>query len=94
MPIPTILLGVLISTLIGAFYHLVRGGSLRRMLFFLILAWIGFWLGDALGWYLGWSFAALGILNAGMGVVLALVFLVAGDFISRIRINQPDHHTD
>jgi len=86
MPLPTILLGILISTLIGAFYHLVRGGSLRRMLFYFILAWAGFWLGDTLGWYLGWNFAAMGVLNAGMGIITSLVLVVAGDFISRIRI--------
>jgi hypothetical protein len=86
MPIPTILLGVLISTLVGAFYHLIRGGSLRRLIFFLVLAWAGFWLGDTLGWYMGWGFAAMGVLNVGMGVVLSVIFLAAGDFASRIRI--------
>jgi hypothetical protein len=86
MPLPTILLGVLISTLIGALYHLIRGGSWRRMLLFLVLAWAGFWLGDTLGWYLGWNFAAMGILNVGMGVVLCLVFLAVGDFVSQIRL--------
>lgn len=86
MPYPTILLGILISTLIGALYHLVRGGSLRRMLLFFVLAWAGFWIGDTLGYFLGWNFAALGILNVGMGVVFCLVFLAAGDFISQIRL--------
>ena len=86
MPIPTIVFGILLSTLYGAFYHLIRGGSLRRMLFFFILAWTGFWLGDLLGWYMGWNFASTGVLNAGMGTVLSLAFLVVGDFVSRIRI--------
>ena len=86
MPIPTIVLGVLLSTLYGAFYHLIRGGSLRRMLFFFVLAWAGFWLGDLLGWYMHWNFASAGILNAGMATVLSLAFLVVGDFISRIRL--------
>ena len=86
MPIPTIVFGVLLSTLYGAFYHLIRGVSLRRMLFFFILAWAGFWLGDLLGWYMGWNFASAGVLNAGMGTVLSLAFLVIGDFVSRIRL--------
>jgi hypothetical protein len=86
MPIPTIVFGVLLSSLYGALYHLIRGGSLRRMLFFFVLAWAGFWLGDLLGWYMGWGFASAGILNAGMGTVLSLAFLVIGDFVSRIRL--------
>ncbi len=86
MPIPTIIFGILLSSLYGAFYHLIRGGSLRRMLFYFILAWAGFWLGDLLGWYLGWNFAATGVLNAGMGTVLSVAFLVVGDYVSRIRI--------
>jgi hypothetical protein len=90
MPIPTIVFGVILSTLYGAFYHLIRGGSLRRMLFFFVLAWAGFWLGDLLGWYMGWNFASTGVLNAGMGTVLSLVFLVEGDFVSRIRIARPE----
>jgi hypothetical protein len=90
MPIPTIIFGVLLSTLYGAVYHLIRGGSLRRMLFYFILAWAGFWLGDTLGWYMGWNFATAGVLNAGMATVLSLVFLVVGDFVSRIRFTPPE----
>jgi hypothetical protein len=87
MPIPTIALGILLSSLYGAGYHLIRGGSLRKLLFYLILAWVGFWLGDLLGWYMGWNFAAAGVLNAGMGTVLSIAFLLVGDYISRIRVN-------
>jgi hypothetical protein len=90
MPIPTIIFGVLLSTLYGAVYHLIRGGSLRRMLFFLVLAWAGFWLGDTLGWYMGWNFASAGVLNAGMGTVLSVAFLAIGDFISRIRVGSKE----
>jgi hypothetical protein len=85
MPIPTIVFGVLLSSLYGALYHLIRGGSLRRLLFFLVLSWAGFWLGDLLGWSLGWNFASAGLLNAGMGTVVSLAFLLIGDFVSRIR---------
>jgi hypothetical protein len=88
MPIPTIVFGVLLSTLYGAAYHLIRGGSLRRLLFFLVLAWAGFWLGDLLGWYMRWNFASAGVLNAGMGTVLSVAFLAVGDFISRISVSS------
>jgi hypothetical protein len=85
MPIPTIVFGILLSTLYGATYHLLRGGKTKTRLVFLALAWAGFWLGDMLGWYMGWSFAGVGNLNAGMGTVMSFVFLLAGDLVLRIR---------
>ena len=85
MPIPTIVFGILISTLYGAIYHLLRGGTTRTMLGFLILAWAGFWLGDVLGSIIGWSFAWVGNLNLGMGTVSSFVFMLAGDLLMRLR---------
>jgi hypothetical protein len=84
MPIPTIVFGILLSTLYGTIYHLLRGGKTKFMLVLLVLAWAGFWLGDVLGWYMGWSFAGVGNLNAGMGTVLSFVFLLAGDLVMRL----------
>jgi hypothetical protein len=88
MPIPTIVFGVLLSTLYGGLYHLIRGGKLRKLLLYLVLAWAGFWLGDTLGWLLGWTFGQVGMLNAGMGTVLAFVFLAVGDLVSRIQLRR------
>jgi hypothetical protein len=84
MPIPTIVFGILLSTLYGAIYHLLRGGNTKTMLILILLAWIGFWLGDTLGWYMGWSFAGVGNLNAGMGTVLSLTFMLIGDLVMRL----------
>jgi hypothetical protein len=86
MPLPTILFGILLSSAYGAGFHLLRGGSLRRLTLFLVLGWAGFWGGDALGYALGWDFGALGYLNVGMATLGALFLLVAGDFVSQIRV--------
>jgi hypothetical protein len=88
MTLPTILFGILLSSAYGAAYHVWRGGSVRRLTLFLVLAWAGFWGGDTLGWLLNWNFGAVGNLNAGMGTVGAALFLLAGDFISRIKLRQ------
>jgi hypothetical protein len=84
MPLPTIAFGILLSTLFGAFYHLLRGGPTRKMAFFLLLSWAGFWLGDTLGSYMGWWFMPVGLLNAGMATIFSFMFLLIGDFLSRI----------
>jgi hypothetical protein len=86
MPLPTILFGILLSSAYGAAYHLWRGGSLRRLALFLVLGWAGFWGGEWAGWSLGWDFASVGTLHAGAGTLGALVLLLAGDFVSRIRL--------
>ena len=61
---PTILFGMLLSTLYGAIFHFLRGGSIRRLLFYLVVAWAGFWTGDQIGYYAGWTFWSVGVLNA------------------------------
>jgi hypothetical protein len=90
MPFPTIAFGVLLSTLYAAAYHLVRGGTTKKLFLFMLLSWAGFWLGDTLGWTMGWNFGAIGILNAGMGTIISFVFILAGDLISRIQIGSSD----
>lgn len=89
MPLPTILLGFILSTLYGAGFHFLRGGNIRRLAIDLLLAWVGFWIGDQLGWYLGWTFWPLGLLNAGMATVVSLVFLLVGELISHIHLSTP-----
>lgn len=86
MPITTIVFGILLSTFCGAIYHLIRGGTTKKIWFYLILAWAGFWLGDTLGYYLGWSLVPVGLLNAGTGVIFSFIFLGLGDLLSGMVI--------
>jgi hypothetical protein len=53
MSLPSILFGVLLSTLYGAAFHLWRGGGLGRLVLYLVLGWIGFWAGQILASSLG-----------------------------------------
>jgi hypothetical protein len=49
MPDPIFTFAFVISTLIGALFHLIIGGDARRLAFFLVASWIGFGMGQALG---------------------------------------------
>ena len=53
MTIPALLLGILVSTMMGAALHLVFGGSLGRLVVYVLIGWAGFWGGHfgALGHY-------------------------------------------
>jgi hypothetical protein len=86
MSLPTILFGIVLSTLYGSVFHFLRGGNSRKLLIDLALAWAGFWVGDSLGWYMGWTFWSVGVLNAGTGTITSLAFLLIGDLASHIRL--------
>lgn len=88
MTIPSFLLGILISTLYGAAFHLWRGGSIGRLIFYLCLGWTGFWIGQLLAEQFGWTFASVGPLHLGFATVLSAIFLLAGYWLSLIEVQR------
>ena len=78
MPFANILFGVALSTLYGAAFHFWRGGSVRRLLLYIALAWVGFWAGQYLATTLDLTFASVGPLYVGMATLGSLVALFAG----------------
>jgi hypothetical protein len=88
MTLPTIILGIVLSTIYGTAFHFLRGGSLNRLFLFVVLSWLGFWIGHFVGGALGWNFAAAGQINAGMATLGSAVFLVVGEWLSRVEIKK------
>jgi hypothetical protein len=88
MTIPSLLFGFLIASLYGALYHLARGGRFWRLLLYLLLAWMGFAAGHYLGLWLNWILLPLGAWNFGAATIGSLIFLGAGDWLSRIEIKR------
>jgi hypothetical protein len=89
MPLPTLLLGILISTLYGALFHLWRGGGAGRLSLYLILGWLGFWTGQTIARHLEWTFASLGSLHVGMATVSSALFLGIGYWLSLVKVEHP-----
>lgn len=85
---PMILLGIVISTIYGTAFHMIKGGRLSHILLFVLLSWLGFWIGHAAGAQLGWDFAAVGQINLGMATLGSLVFLLVGEWLSRVEISK------
>jgi uncharacterized membrane protein YeaQ/YmgE (transglycosylase-associated protein family) len=85
MSIPTLFLGLILSTLYGALFHLWRGGNAGRLLLYLILAWVGFWLGQLIGNYLNVTFDALGQLHVVIATLGSLIFLAIGYWLSLVQ---------
>ncbi len=88
MTFPTLIFGLLISSLYGAVFHLWRGGSLWRLILYLILGWMGFWLGQFLADRLGWTFASLGSLHLGMATLFSAIFLFVGYWLSLVEVER------
>ncbi len=85
MTIPAIFFGILVSTFLGASFHLWKGGSIGRLLLYILLAWAGFWGGHLLGGVLNWTFASVGPLNFGMAVLGAALILGVGYWFSLVK---------
>ena len=88
MSLPTIVLGLILSTLYGAIFHLWRGGNAGRLLLYLILAWIGFWLGQFLANLLDFEFDLLGQLHILVATLGSLVILAFGYWLSLVQVEK------
>ena len=91
MTLPAFLFGLLISTLMGAVFHLWKNGGLGRLLLYLILAWVGFWAGHLLANRFSLTFGSVGPLHLGMGLLVGAASLFAGYWLSLIRQEEPKH---
>ena len=85
MTIPSIILGIVISSLYGVAFHLWRGGSFGRLILYVVLAWIGFWIGQLIGFSQNWTFASLGPLRLGAATVGAIIGLGFGYWLSLVE---------
>ena len=84
MQMPALLIAFIVASLLGALYHIWRGGNPKRILFYLILAWAGFFAGHFLALWQGWVLFNVGTLNLGFASLGALIFLFVGDWLGRI----------
>ena len=91
MTIPAVLFGFLVSTFMGAAFHLWKNGGLGRLLLYLILAWVGFWAGHILAQQLGWTFFSIGPLRFGMAMLGCALLIGIGYWFSLVRPSSADH---
>lgn len=80
MPGPTLTFGFIVATLMGAVFHLLLGGDIRRLATFLLAGWLGFVLGHIAGVLLNvelFNVGALRLLPAAFGALILLIFTQA-----------------
>lgn len=88
MSIPTLFLGLILSTLYGALFHLWRGGNAGRILLYLILSWIGFWIGQLFGNLVNITFDTLGQLHIVSATLGSIIFLAVGYWLSLVQVER------
>ena len=79
-----LILGFLLATAYGAGFHLLLGGPARRIILYLVAAWIGFALGHVVGDLINLNWLRLGALqlfsaSVGAWVALIISWWLAGD---------------
>ena len=90
MTLPTVIMGILISSLYGALFHLIRGGDGGKLFLYLILSWIGFWLGNLVGNTYSITYVSLGSLRLGSATVGSVIVLGIGYWLSLIESSETD----
>lgn len=71
-----LILGFLLATAYGAAFHVILGGSLRRIFYYLLAAWLGFIIGHIAGEWFNIHLLELGavnLLSASVGAWAALL---------------------
>jgi hypothetical protein len=76
VPTPTFVFAAIFATLIGAAFHFIMGGTLRRLLAYIAASWLGFTVGNIIGVVLqinALNVGTLRLLSAILGAVTALI---------------------
>ncbi|HSB91081.1 MAG TPA: hypothetical protein VLD63_13770 [Anaerolineales bacterium] len=82
MNLPSIYLGVMISSLLAAAFHLLRGGTLARLLLYLGTAWLSFFTGQWLSTLLHWELGRVGSLNLFPAILATVIGLIAASILA------------
>ena len=85
MTLPSLLFGIVVALAVGSLFHFWKNGGLFKLILHLFLALIGFWGGHLLGNAWDINLLTLGSLRMGMGLLVCLIALFAGNWLMRIE---------
>ena len=86
MTFAAILLGTVIALILGSAFHFWKGGGLKWLVVFNLFSIIGFWGGHIIGNILKIKFIALGPINAGPAIIVSLIVLLGGYWLSMASV--------
>ena len=77
-----IILGIVLSMLYGAAFHLLKGGGFWSLIFYLLLSSAGFLIGNYLAGIIELTWFQIGPLNIGIATIFSILFLFLGYWLS------------
>jgi hypothetical protein len=88
MTFPAIVFSFFISAMLGSLLHIWRGGSLFRLVLYLVLSWVGFFGGHLIAEALQINLIDVGTIHLGMGLVGSLTLLGVGYWLSLVDVEN------
>ncbi len=79
-----LVLGFLLATTYGAGFHLIFGGPARRIILYVLAAWVGFALGHLVGDWFNIEILRLGAIHLLTASVGAWIALLAGHWLGTL----------
>ena len=90
MTLPSAILGLFCSLLVGSLFHLVVDGGPARLVLYMLLSTVGFGAGQWLGSAQQWRLLPVGPLYFGPAVLGSLLVLMVGHWLSQIDVRKAD----
>ena len=84
----SLVLGLVLSTLYGALFHLWRNGGSQRLILYLALSWAGYLIGHFAGSILNINFDKIGESHIGLASLGSIIFLFGGYWLSLIETHH------
>ena len=82
MTAPGFYFSLLIASGLGLVFHLIRGGSLGRLVLYLAAAWIAFMAGHLVAEWLDWHLLRVGPINLFAALLAAIIGLSAASLLA------------
>ena len=81
MTAPGLYFSLLVASGLGLVFHLIRGGSLGRLLLYLAAAWVAFMAGHFVAEWLDWRLIRVGSINLFAALLAAIIGLSAASLL-------------
>lgn len=86
--LPGFLVIILFSGIIAFLFHLLKGGSIFRLLLLFLFAIIGFYIGHYIGDKLNFNFFVIGWVQVGTGILFSVFLTWFASWLSNLRIDN------
>jgi hypothetical protein len=85
MTFASVIFGMIIAAIPACLVNFLVAGNGRKLLVLIVFAWIGFFAGQLLAMWRGWSFLKAGPLVLSVDLIVCLVFIGLGYWLTNFQ---------